>query len=93
MSRPRPSSTAQGPADARAADGQGQVETFRAVAAIAPRRTRPRLVHSRQPTEPVLVGALLGELVDELGRLAADLWLEGRLDAIPRLEESLDPDD
>jgi len=63
--------------------------------APAPRisRRESRLQQSRGGTPPVHVGTVLAEFVDALAVLTADLWLEGRLDAFPVLDESSELDD
>lgn len=40
-------------------------------------------------TSPVHIETVLCEVVEALAVLAADLWLQGRLDALPALDESL----
>lgn len=67
----------------------------RKTAAVAPRisRREPRRQQSPGVTCPVHIETVLAEVVDALAVLTADLWLEGRLDALPTLDESSEPDD
>jgi len=67
----------------------------RRTVAGAPRisRRESRRQQSHGGTCPVHIETVLAEVVDALAVLVADLWLEGRLDALPALDESSEPDD
>lgn len=63
----------------------------------AARQARVHLVHDAsrvQPaTDPVPVGEELERFMSELGRLVADLWFEGRLDAPTRPADAFKRDE
>jgi len=56
-------------------------------------RRDSRRQQSTGVTSPVHIETVLAEVVDAIAVLAADLWLEGRLDALPALDESLGTDE
>lgn len=51
------------------------------------------LARRRQPTEPVPLGEELELFMNELGRLVADLWFEGKFDARVAPEDASKSDD
>jgi hypothetical protein len=66
---------------------------------VPKRRSSPHIVRRRQPTEPAVAPnpmsgrSCMLNLVDELGALAAELHMEGKLDAIPELDVDEEPTD
>src|SRR5262249_29296054 len=64
---------------------------------VPKRRPSPHIVRRRVPTEPAVAPTPMSgrscmlNLVDDLGALAAELHVEGKLDAIPELDVDEEP--